>query len=349
MTTDDGRPPWEQAAPAGPGATPRPVPVRPVVPSSVPVWGGSPVTVPRGGRLQPVAAVAGSAHFEAGTGALGVAELLRLRDRERTARIGAIAAAGWPGPRSAVVGSLFGGVGVSTLAAQLAWTGRTRRLPTVLLDGSGAYGSGAASRLASAIRMDYGPSWADLAGLASGPAGALAGAFGARLPSLSAEVPVLVGGRSETDHRRPPSDLVGAAIVGALDGGWPLVTVDAGGGADEMTAALSVWDSDLAVLVCRADPAEVRESADYLRFLAESVGRPPGRSVLAIVHAGRLTRSVAQARAAVSDTAAGSVAVQMVERLRDRSAVVAAAPPAVALLMAALAISSSSYSSGRSI
>lgn len=348
MSGNGGSSPWEQAAPESAEPAHRVTSDTSPVESVSPAWGRSPVPVPRGGRLQPMAAVAapGVPHT-AGQVVFGPGELLRERERERAARVRAIEVSGWPGPRSVLVGSLYGGAGASTLAAQLAWAARSRGLPSVLLDGSTAYGSGAASRLSSDVRMSHEPAWADMAFLDKQGATGLADAFAARLPSLSAEVPVLVGGRSVQDRRRPPAGLLAAAVNGALAGGWPLVAVDAGAGADPLTAALSVWDADLAVLVCRADALEVRESADYLRHLASVVGRPAGRSILVIVHGGRVTRPVAQARAAVSDTAAGSVAVQMVDQLRDRSAVVAASPPSVALLMAAVAISSSLYSSGR--
>lgn len=348
MSGNDRSSPWQQAAPQGAEPARRVTSDAPPAESVSPAWGRAPVPVPRGGRLQPMAAVAApDVPHPVGQVVFGPGELLRLRERERAVRVRSIEASGWPGRRGVLVGSLYGGTGVSTLAAQLAWAARSRGLPAVLLDGSSAYGSGAASRLSSDVRMSHEPGWADLAFLdQQGPTG-LADAFAARLPSLSAEVPVLVGGRSVPDRRRPPAGLLAVAVSAALAGGWPFVAVDAGAGADPLTAALSVWAADLAVLVCRADALEVRESADYLRHLSSVVGRPAGRSILAIVHGGRVTRPVAQARAAVSDTAAGSVAVQMVDQLRDRSAVVAAAPPPVSLLMAALAISPSLYSSGR--
>ena len=340
---------WEQAAPTSGTPTPPPLsgqttvnPREPHIPDSA--WGAAPVAVPRGtgGRVRAVAAEGLAAPSPARALAFGPTELLRLRDRERLSRVRAIEHAGWPGPRTILVASLYGGVGVSTIAAQLAWSGRVRGLPTVLLDASEAYGTGAAARIPDAAQMTQRPSWADLARtLYTGGPDGLTGAFSERLPGLEGAVPVLTGGRQSTDElrHRPPADLLAGGVQAAQLGGWPLVVVDHGAGAVPLTLTLGGFDPDLLVLVTRGDVAEVRESAAFLRHLAASGVRGSDRTVLVVAHDGRIGRSVAAARASVLDAAAGSIDAPWTDRLRDRTSTVDGVPPAISLLMAATALS----------
>lgn len=358
MVDGHGSSPWEQAAPTRetrtqPASSDQTT-VNPVGPRVQPVWGAVPVTVPRGtgGRVRAVATEPAQQSI-AGPAGFGPTELLRLRDRDRLGRVRAIEQVGWPGPRTVLVASLYGGVGVSTLAALLAWAGRGRGLPAVLLDASEAYGSGAAARISNAAQMTQRPSWADLARTAqtSGPAG-LSMAFSDRLPGLEGAVPVLAGGRQPAEglRYRPSPDLLASTVRAAQSGGWPLVVVDQGAGADPLSATLHRFDPDLLVLVTRGDAAEIRETAAFLRHLAGSGVRGSDRTVLAVAHDGRIGRSVSAARASVIDGAAGSIDAPWSDRLRDRTTTVDAVPAAISLLMAALAVSASTHHkrSGRS-
>lgn len=272
-------------------------------------------------------------------GVFGPTELLRLRERDRTARVREIEQAGWSGSRTVLIGSLFGGVGVSTLAARLVWAGRERGLPAVLLDASEAYSAGAASRIPETARMSQQASWADLAQTAA--AGDLGRAFGERLPGLDATAPVLVAGRQPSDglRHRPPAGLLAQVVRGVQAGAWPLAVVDHGAGADALTAALRAVNPHLVVLLTRGDAAEIRETATFLRVLASSGVWGTDHTVLAVAHDGALGRSVAAARAAVLDAAAGSVDAAFTKDLRDRTSTVTGVSPAISLLMAALAIS----------
>ena len=313
-------------------------------PNSGSVWGAAPVGVPRGtgGQLRavaptPVGQLSNSPRL------FGPTELLRLRDKDRVNQVRAIEEAGWPGPRTVLIGSLYGGTGVSTLAAQVGWAGRERGLPVVLLDASEAYSSGAVARVPEAARMSQQPSWADLAQLSARGAAAVSAAFGERLPGLAGAVPVLIGGRQPTDglRHRPPAGLLQAAAHGAQAGGWPLVVIDHGAGADALTATLARFDPDLLVLTTRGDAAEIRESAAYLRGLAGGGVWSSDRTVIAVVHGDKIDRPVAAARASVLDAAAGSIDARWSDALRDRTRPVAGVPPAVSLLLSALAITTS--------
>lgn len=351
--------PWEQAAPTP--QTPQPPPpgdqttVNPHKPRVPQMWGAAPVGVPRGagGRLRPVAPAAPAETLQMGDQSFGPTELLRLRDRDRTNRVEGIQRAGWPGSRCVLVASLYGGAGVSTLTAQLAWAGRERGLPAVLLDASAAYGTGAAARIPETAQMTQRPSWADLARLTdtAGPA-TLSAAFSERLPSLTGTAPVLIGGRQPADglRHRPSPTLLADTAAAARSGGWPLVAVDLGVGADILAATLGRFDPDLLVIVARADAAEIRESAAFLRALAGSGIRTGERTVLAIAHDGRISRPVSAARASVLDAAAGSIDAPFTEHLRNRTSTVTAAPPPISLLMALLAVSTPTHyqCSGRS-
>lgn len=350
--------PWEQAAPT-PATRTQPLPSdrttgNPPEPRTTETWGAAPVGVPRGtgGRLRPVVGEQLAVFAPTGPGVFGPTELLRLRERDRTTRAREIEQAGWPGPRTVLVASLYGGVGASTLAAQMAWAGRQRGLPTVLLDASEAYGAGVADRIPETGRMSQQPSWADLAQMTaeSGP-DALSRAFGERLPGLDAAAPVLVGGRQPAGglRHRPSAGLLAQVVRGVQAGGWPLAVVDHGAGVDALTASLRAFDPDLLVLLTRGDAAEMRETATFLRVLASSDIRSTHHTVLAIAHDGRLGRSVSAARASVLDAAAGSIDAPWTERLRDRTTTVDAVPAPISLLMAALAISTPTHHrSGRS-
>ena len=185
-----------------------------------------------------------------------VADLLALRSRPRPAAVrrllGGISAD--TGGRRVMVGSLFGGTGVSTLTAltERAWS--AHRLPSVVMDATGHWRPGLPDRLAPA-QLFASPTWADL------DPRSVAGEFEA-VRAAGDGRSVLIGAGARGDLVDPGTVATVAAHVAAS---WPLVLIDMGSGAGRVRAHLQTGAPSLLVLVCRLSALEIRETADFLR------------------------------------------------------------------------------------
>jgi hypothetical protein len=135
----------------------------------------------------------------------------------------------------------------------------------------------------------------------------------------------------------PPAGAVAAAAAGV----WPLVLVDLPHGPGPVRAAVRAGGIDLLVLVCRADPAEITDTAGFLTDLAADGKWDCAQHAVLAVRAERrgLPRQSRRRLAAVSDAAAGPLTVPHLPRLVSRRTP-AQGPDAIAagrLLLAATA------------
>ncbi|RIJ77971.1 hypothetical protein D1871_04610 [Nakamurella silvestris] len=248
-----------------------------------------------------------------------VAELINATTRDRARRVARIRQTPWPGPRRVLVASLFGGTGRSTTAALIWASTANLGLSVTLLDATGDWQPGLFSRTPESW-IGPSPTWADLDG--QEPA-AISGGFAAMLPTtISGPAPLtLVTAR---ERGKVPSPQVVATTAWAAAASWPLVITDVAGGYHQVWEAATVGQPDVLVMTCRPDPAELRETAEFLRVLHRSRALDCSQSaVVAVSHTGSdLPHAVKAARAAAADVAAGVIGIRHSPHLANRQTTV---------------------------
>lgn len=316
-----GAPPAGERAPEW-GANPVPVTARP---------GERPVRVP---PAAPPTLPPGSGRYR-----FPVSELLRRRPGDRDRRAAQVLAGGWPGPRRVVLGSLTGGAGRSTTAAVICAAAGAAGVPVLALDATGGDDGELAARVGGGAAA--GRDWTRLTGReAEVDFTALRRRADAGSEAAGAQVAVItVGGDAGSP---PPAEAVAAGASAAATA-WPLVLVDIPHGHAATGAAVRAGGIDLLVLVCRADPAEIADSCEFLaEVTAAAGGMDCAQRAVVAVRADRRgpTGAARRALAAVAGVAAGPVPVPYVARLTGRRAA-AHGPDAEAagrLLLAAAAL-----------
>lgn len=210
-----------------------------------------------------------------------------------------------------MVGSLFGGTGVSTVTALVWQAWSARGVPGVLLDAAGQWRPGLPDRLDPAALVGA-PMWRDFRGR---DAEYLRKDFDA--------VRVAAGLRSVlvSDGPRSLPTLIeeAAAVDAAARASWPLVLSDVGGSADGVWNHLAAAPADLLILVCRYSATELRDTADFLRTAGPVVD---GRQSAVIAVAGPesgWSQRVSAAVAAVADAVTGVVRIDHDRGLRART------------------------------
>src|SRR5664279_6365075 len=114
-----------------------------------------------------------------------------------------------------------------------------------------------------------------------------------------------------------------AAGAAAAATAWPLVLVDIPHGQAATGAAVRAGGIDLLLLVCRADPAEIADSCQFLAALAAAGEMDCAQRAVVAVRADRrgVPGAARRALAAVAGAAAGPLAVPYVAGLAGRRAV----------------------------
>lgn len=301
-------------------------------------WGGSPVPV-AGSADRPVIvhrAAASAAAVGVGWPRFPVADLLRLRPKERGREAGRLLASPWPGPRRVLVASLTGGAGRSTTAALLWTAAADAGVPVMLLDAAGDVASGLAARVPSVAATRRG--WTQVTDRAA----AVDFAALRRRSGTDGQAVSLVSIDGDRGSPPPPGS-VGAAASAAA-GSWPLVIADVQHGQAATRAVVNTGGFELLVMLCRPDPGDIEDTTGFLRDLTAAVDADidvPQRAVVAVRAGPRgIARQVRRALVTVTDVAAGVVIVPHVPELVGRRAT-AGGPAAVAagrLLAAAAAL-----------
>ncbi|MET3803961.1 hypothetical protein ABIB25_000947 [Nakamurella sp. UYEF19] len=277
-------------------------------------WGGVPVEMSawhqRLSQTRPAVPVA--AVRLPGAPACPVGDLLALRGLARRKAATQLMSAGLPAGarRKVLVGSVFAGVGVSTVTALIHQVWADRRVPALLLDGNRQRSPGLAARLGD--RITRRPWESDVA--------ALAVQIGQSWNAPSAgSGGVLVDVGPGTTPVPSESDI---GILGGAAGFAPLVLVDGGSGDESMLAQAEQIRPDLLVLVCRLSAEELRTTADFLREVARGGAMNCRRNavVVAVGADSRRTRQVKAALAAVADVSAAVVPLGWTSGLVARSA-----------------------------
>ena len=263
-----------------------------------------------------------------------MADLLSLRPRARRAAVrsllgeGISPAAG--GGRRVMIGSLFGGTGVSTLTALIERAWSAHRVPSVAMDATGHWRPGLPERIAPS-RLVASPRWADVEGRS------VAAEFEAVWVSCRGRS-VLIGA-GERCRQVDPETV--AAVAADTAASWPLVMIDVGSGAQRVREHLQAGAPGLLVLVCRSSAVEIRQSADFLRESHRDglVDSHQAAVITTVGGPGRQYSDVPAAMAAASDTAAGAVRLPMCRTLSRREASVddSCVDDAARLLAAAVA------------
>lgn len=294
-------------------------------------WGAQPVAgVPVGdlvrvdddARLLPLT--------QAGPAASGVRlpVLLGAKGREQVKLADELLSAGLSvtDSRTVMVAGLFGGVGVSTLAAQLAHVWAGCGVPSVSLDAAGGRYPGLLDRFDGDGLLGC-PSWDDLA---AADEAALAGQFAA-----AAAAPV--GGNIVTSGGLAGPAQVARVAAGAATS-WPLVVVDAGTDVWRVEGLARALAPDLLVVVCRPSVREVRLTVDWLREFSFA-GIPMADKAVVAVAGVPMMRSapVSAALAAVWDVAAGAVVQRFEPYLSVRTAAVKSTAARTTRVLAAAA------------
>jgi hypothetical protein len=210
------------------------------------------------------------------------------------------------GGRRVMIGSLFGGTGVSTLTALIERAWSAHRVPSVAMDATGHWRPGLPERIAP-TRLVASPRWADIEGRS------VAREFEAVWASSRGRS-VLIGAGERCRHVDPETV---AAVAADVSASWPLVLIDVGSGAERVREHLQ---AGLLVLVCRSSAVEIRQSAEFLRE-AHRDGLVDGHQAAVITTVGgpgRQSTDVSAAMAAVSDIAAGAVRLPMCRTLARR-------------------------------
>ncbi len=305
----------EETTPLTGSPQPASVPEPPlVIPEGIgmdPGWGGVPVEMSwhRGLSASRTAAAAPSVRIP-GAPTSPVGDVLALRGLARRKAAASLLAAGLGSGerRKVVVGSVFAGVGVSTLTAVIAQTWAARGVPSLLLDGNRQRSRGLAARLSADTVTRY--QWdSDVAALTT---------------RIGQQSWTGAGGRSAlieggTSAAGPAAaDLAAAAAAEFAS----LVIVDGGSEDERLLRLAEQIVPDLLVLVCRLSAEELRTTADFLREVhrggAVNCRR---RAVVAAVGAdSRWTREVKAALAAVTDVSAAVVTIGLTPALVARSA-----------------------------
>lgn len=300
-------------------------------------WGGEPVRLSPGGGLVPASTPDWSLEpAGAGTTRSGVQELLAIRPRERARVVDRLLSGGLsPANRRLVmVGSLWGGTGVSTLSSSLAAVWAGERVPAVLLDASGQDDPGLPDRVDPQMTAGC-PQWSELPGDPT----LMAEQFVA--VAASSDRPVLVTGGG------PSSAGEVAAVAGAAQAGYGLVVIDAGSlGSRIREIGAAACGLDLLVMVCRPSEEELRRTAAWLRS-EQSIGRLEAcrAAVIAVIGAPTVrATAVAAAMTVVSDAAAGpAVRVDTARDLTVRTAFPSWRHPVEGTRLVAAAIAASGY------
>ena len=308
-------------------------------------WGANPVPVSAGPGERPVMVqlpVQPSPSPGPGRYRFPVSDLLRCRPRDRDRRAARVLAGGWPGPRRVVVGSLTGGAGRSTTAAVMCAAAVDAGVPVLALDATGGDDDELAARIGSGAAA--GRDWTRLTGRDTEvDFAALRRRAGADGNPVAV---VAVGGDAGAP---PPADAVAAGAAAAATA-WPLVVVDIGHGQAATGAAVRAGGIDLLVLVCRADPAEIADSCEFLTALAAAGEMDCAQRAVVAVRADRrgVPGAARRTLAAVAAASAGPVPVPYVARLAGRRAA-AQGPDAVAagrLLLAVAALTPTGHRPG---
>lgn len=311
-------------------------------------WGGEPVRLTVGTDLVRVPPIAPGPQVGSEPVAAAVpyplADLLSSRRRDSERRVGQLLDAGLSSTasRRVVVGSLFGGTGVSTLAALLADVWDSVRVPSVLLDTTGQLHPGLQERITDDVLAGK-PAWLDLATVDRAALVEQFAAVARYAPTRPGEVPasVLVTG----DAVAPvPGDVV-QRVVSAAAESWPLVIVDAGSDHCHLDDLVGWVAPEVVILVCRPSAVELRVTADWLRARSSWPLDCRQSAVVAVVGAQAMrTRSVSAAMTVASDVAAGSVRVDTAADLTVRDVPVSGrtergrTDPAVRLLAAGISV-----------
>jgi len=212
------------------------------------------------------------------------------------------------GGRRVMIGSLFGGTGVSTLTALIERAWSAHRVPSVAMDATGHWRPGLPERIAPS-RLVASPRWTDVEGRS------VAAEFEAVWASSRGRS-VLIGAGERCRHVDPET------VAADVSASWPLVVIDVGSGAERVREHLQAGAPGLLVLVCRSSAVEIRQSANFLRE-AHRDGLVNGHQAAVITTVGapgRQSTDVSAAMAAVSDTAAGAVRLPMCRTLSRREA-----------------------------
>ncbi len=285
-------------------------------------WGGSPVSV--GSHLQRIRAVQEHVpRFEppqvlAPTSPVG--DLFGFRGKAQKAAVADLLRRGLEGlpGKTALVGSLFGGAGVSTLAALVWSTWSGRGIDGVLVDTTTQFVPGLPNRVSPA-GLAGAPTWADFETTCRARVGADFTTVRARREGRS----VLVQSAGPSAAIPDPS-LVGS-VVSVAASAWPMVVVDGGAlGQARFEGLLTTIVPNLLVLVCRSDVDEIRSTTGYLRQVHQrGVVDCQQRAVIAAVGCRHSART-AQALAAAADVVAGAIPLRFDRRLVDRGVQVSA-------------------------
>ena len=303
--------PTEPDGPAQPAPVPEPPLVVPVGIGMDPGWGGVPVEMSwhRGLSASRVAAGAPPVRIP-GAPTSPVGDVLALRGLARRKAAASLLAAGLGSGerRKVLVGSVFAGVGVSTLTAVIAQTWAARGVPSLLLDGNRQRSRGLAARLSADTVTRY--QW-------DSEVAALTTRIGQQSWTGKGGRSVLIEGVT-TAAGPAAADLAAAAAAEFAS----LVIVDGGSEDERLLRLAEEIVPDLLVLVCRLSAEELRTTADFLREVhrggAVNCRR---RAVVAAVGAdSRWTREVKAALAAVTDVSAAVVTIGLTPALVARSA-----------------------------
>jgi hypothetical protein len=224
-----------------------------------------------------------------------------------------VLAGSWPGPVRVLFGSLTGGAGRSTAAALLSAAAVDAGAAVLVLDGTGQVASDVAVRLGTgeATRRDW--TWA------VDPAAGLHFAALHRRTGPGPVPVVAVGGDRGT---AAPADALAAAAAAAARS-FPVVLVDLPGGAAATRAAVAAGRPELLVMLCRPDPVEIGDTAEFLRDLAPDLDC--ARRAVIAVRADRrgLPRPARRVLAAAADAAAGVLTVVHLPGVTGRRSTVA--------------------------
>lgn len=222
----------------------------------------------------------------------------------RGSSIGPLLSVQWRTPPRVLVGSLFGGSGVTTVATALATRAAGSQHPAVLLRTAPEAGLESLARLSSPVT-----GWDQAATLPDNEPSVVVACGGQRLP-------VIVGRDGEP---RPSLSLVARIAEDGRRAG-ALVVMDVAHGVAEVRRALATQHADLLVLCCRRNADELRLTGVFLRQLAaDCLVDSRKHAVVAVTGiGGRWRLGARSALACLSDTAAGALDLDPRSRRIDR-------------------------------
>lgn len=289
-------------------------------PLLIPAWGAAPAPVPSGGyRLAPIPLAtrrqSPKVQVAPARARSGVSRLLMtVRPKDRRPEALGVVRRPWVGRKRVVVGSLFGGAGMTSTVVALHGAARVLGVQSAVLDASSGWWPGASGWVDKTDAVAT--SWPEV--LQTSPDervsrfhAAVGGDEVGRGGSGWAKS-LVIGDGMETwaDHQRPTA-VEASQIAAETSQAWPLTILEIGG-YRAITAAVASARPQLLVMSCRASVDQLQATLDYLRRLTAEENFDTQYCAVIAIHqqrTGELAAELRPLRAQVVDAAAGLVTI----------------------------------------